>query len=63
MRLSMFGAMGLGVLLAALFLVWLELDLTLKGMGVFGQTVWFTVFSVLAIAVFVALVARAPDND
>lgn len=62
MRLSMFRAMGLGVLLAALFLVWEEVDLTLHGVGTFGDTVWFTVFSLLAIAIFSILVLRSPDN-
>lgn len=63
MKLTMFGAMGLGVALASLFLLWLELSLTFKGQGVFAETVWFTALSLTAIALFVAVVLRAPDND
>ncbi len=62
MKLTMFRAMGLGVVMAAIFLAWLEVDLTLRGLGALRDTLWFTVFSLVAIAVFGILVLRAPDN-
>ncbi|MEM0120200.1 MAG: hypothetical protein QW514_07475 [Thermoprotei archaeon] len=62
MKLTMFRAMGLGVLFAAVFLAWLEIDLTLRGAGSFRDTFWFTLFSLIAIAIFSLLVLRSPDN-
>lgn len=63
MKLTMFGAMGLGLILAALFLAWMELDLTFRGLGTFRDVAPFTLFSLIAILVFALMVARAPDNN
>ncbi|MDG6933159.1 MAG: hypothetical protein JRN68_00505 [Nitrososphaerota archaeon] len=63
MKFTLFSAMALGVLLAAMLLVWEEVGITLRGSSSFSNALWFTVFSLLAILVFVVFMARAPDND
>lgn len=63
MKVTMFGAMGIGVALAAALLVWEEVSVTLHGYGTFAQTLPFTVFSLLAILLFAIFILRAPDND
>lgn len=63
MRITMFGAMGIGVVFAALLLAWEEVSVTLHGYGTFAQTLPFTLFSLLAILLFGIFVLRAPDND
>jgi len=62
-KLSMFGAMTLGVVLAAILLVWEEFSVTLHGEASFYPTLGFTSLSLLAILLFAVLMLKAPDND
>lgn len=63
MKLSIFSAMGVGVLLAALLLVWEEVTITARGISSEADTVWFTVFSLLAILIYSLAILMAPDNE
>lgn len=60
--LTMFRAMSIGLLAAALLLVWEELSVTLHGSATLGQTIWFTVFSLAALLIFYIAILKAPDN-
>jgi len=63
MKLTLFSAMGLGVILAALLLVWEEVSITARGISSEASTFWFTTFSLLAILIYSIAVLRAPDNE
>ncbi|MEM0075587.1 MAG: hypothetical protein QXT39_06610 [Conexivisphaerales archaeon] len=63
MKISMYRAMGIGMLLAALLLVWEELSVTLHGAATFSSTFWFTLFSIIAMIIFAYAIHIAPDND
>jgi hypothetical protein len=54
--------MGLGVVFAALLLVWEEVSVTVHGVATFNNTFWFTLFSLSALALFAYMVFKAPDN-
>ncbi|MEM0117826.1 MAG: hypothetical protein QXX17_01930 [Conexivisphaerales archaeon] len=62
MKLTIFSAMGLGVLFAALLLIWEEVSITTRGISSEASTFWFTAFSLLAIAIYSVAVLAAPDN-
>lgn len=62
LKLSMFNAIGIGLLVAALLLVWEGLSVMLHGEASFSQTFWFTMFSIVALAIFALAMLKAPDN-
>jgi hypothetical protein len=45
----MFNAIGVGLQVAALLLVWEELSVMLHGEASFSQTFWSTMFSIVAL--------------
>jgi len=63
MRFTAFSAMAVGVLLAAMLLVWEEVGITVRGSSSVSNTFWFTIFSLGAIALFAYMMMKAPDND
>lgn len=63
MKLSVFSAMGIGVILAALLLIWEEVSVTTRGMASFASTFWFTALSLIAIMIYSVAVMKAPDNE